>query len=133
MIPKKKGDIVKFPTNGWETVKMAVEIFLYTAQEGLRYYMIQTIKDEMDRRGLVHLHCGSFEVFKKGDMVLFDTGNFVIGDCCPKCGQDFMDSKILTVWEGVDHERHVYGCAGPGGCGEVYTITWRKGDIYDIP
>jgi len=130
MIPERRCSIAEFPSNGKMAVYLAVDVFLESGDESLRDWMLQSIRDEMAGLNTAHIDCGSFEVFHAIDdrtddpegLILFDTKNMVLSKNCPGCGRNYFKTKILTVYEGWKHERHVYGCK----CGEIFTITWNK-------
>ncbi len=117
--------VIIFPADSMGAIQAALEVFLLTRQERFRDKMLNLIKSEMKRHSFSHIHCKNFSVLRtKDDGIVFETCNLGFLEACPKCGHSFKKAKLLTVYEGWRHERHVYGC--PGTCGEVYTITWRK-------
>ncbi|MFA5272182.1 MAG: hypothetical protein WC412_07615 [Candidatus Omnitrophota bacterium] len=131
MIPEKRHSIVEFPPSRKMAIRLAVDVFLESGRESLRDWMLQAIRDEMTAANTTHIDCGSFEVFLVTDdrtdepegIILFDTNTLVLGENCPGCGRNYFDTKILTIYKGWRHERHVYGCIG---CGEVFSITWER-------
>ncbi len=131
LIPEKQCSVAKFPPRGKIAVQLAVDVFLENGKESLRDWMLEIIRNEMAATNTTHIDCDSFEVFHVTDdrtdepegIILFDTNNLVLGENCPGCGRNYFESKILTIYEGWKHERHVYGCTG---CGGIFTITWEK-------